>query len=655
MDLKISLIPERTEGCDVLSADPGQLTLRTISKNALVTLPALGADEIVSSQRLLSAAISFDSNEVQRFYVKFFDGNGNQRFQYDVMLMPTVKADFVFRLKYLDGNLLFLPMEPGTLKSMTSGSIRPDEIRQLKLAFCGEGVTYTIENLRFTDDEPPFRPAERVMCDGFGQWNAREWEGKTHSLDELRKTLDSELSEADGQPSDADKYGGDRRYRIAEPSDRFCCVRKDGKWWLATPDGNAFFSLGVFGVYPGEYGWIRGNEKYIGKLPPTDGEFSEAWTFAENEELYRRKFSGLFPADTRLYSFATANLIRVWGSDWRKNWTKLTAARMRRWSMNTLSMFSDREFIRESGIPYVIMLHRYPTTERRIYREFPDVFDPDYERASEVYASQLSEHAENPRFIGYFMNNEPTFAWHNSWALAEKVLEGGEKLHSHRVLVEWLRERYGTIGALNEAWQTSLAGFEALREPLLRAGELSDKARADLTDFSVILMRRYVEIPAKLCRKAAPKRLNLGMRFAGINQLVLGTIDLFDVYSFNHYSRDPSEMLRKVASNADMPILIGEFHFGATDAGLPSGGVVNASTQKGRSEAYRHYMTCAAAHPNCIGAHWFAWNDQPFWGRYDCENHGFGMVDICSRPYPLFTQTVREVNSGIIERRMENN
>ena len=69
--------------------------------------------------------------------------------------------------------------------------------------------------------------------------------------------------------------------------------------------------------------------------------------------------------------------------------------------------------------------------------------------------------------------------------------------------------------------------------------------------------------------------------------------------------------------------------------------------QKARGEAYERFVTHMAAHPNGVGAHYFAYNDQPLWGRYDGENYQFGMVDICNRAYQPFVAGIRRANERI--------
>ncbi len=638
----------------------------TLAGGQAVDLPPITRREGIGSAKLFTSVICLDSERSEKLTVTLHCGKGPdgnaRKFVYTIRMMPRLRVNLLFRLKYLDGELHFPPMEPGTLKSgITGRSLKPDDIGSVSLSLSAfqPGAKLTFENLRLTDEEPAPIPADRVLCDELGQWNEREWVGKTKSADELAAVLNAELADvsagrlAPERPYRADPYGGNADLPLTVPSDRFTTVKKDGKWWLADPAGNAFYSTGVFGVYPGEFGWVHGNEDWLA-LPPHDGSFAEAWEPAEDEELYRRKFHGLFDADTELCSFGTANLIRALGRDWREKWTKLTRARLDRMSVTTLSMFSDKQFIKDTGIPFVVMLERYPTTGLKLFREFPDVYDEAFERAAEVYASQLSAYAENPCFIGYFMNNEPTFMWAPEYTLAETTLEKDMTCASKRRLIVYLSERYGGISALNEAWRTEFPSFEALQAPVAGAHLFSERAAADLTAFSAELLRRWAGLPASLCRKAAPKRLNLGMRYASVTPLTLETLEYFDVYTFNCYGTDPGARIDRVtaalrAAKLDMPVMITEFHFGAYDAGLPAASLVPFETQEERCAAFRAYTEEVARHPNAVGAHWFAWNDQPLFGRYDCENFQFGYVDICNRVYPLFGKTAADVNGRVFE------
>jgi hypothetical protein len=72
------------------------------------------------------------------------------------------------------------------------------------------------------------------------------------------------------------------------------------------------------------------------------------------------------------------------------------------------------------------------------------------------------------------------------------------------------------------------------------------------------------------------------------------------------------------------PVLVGEWHFGALDAGLPGSGIGHLRNQSERAKAYRIYSA---------GVHWFTLYDQSAPGRFDGENYNIGFLDVCNRPY----------------------
>ena len=149
------------------------------------------------------------------------------------------------------------------------------------------------------------------------------------------------------------------------------------------------------------------------------------------------------------------------------------------------------------------------------------------------------------------------------------------------------------------------------------------------------MVGRYVRVPAEECRNAAPHHLNLGMRYAWISSdLLYEAADSFDVFTINSYSMaPPADVIAEVARRTRKPVLIGEFHFGALDRGLPATGLRGVASQEERGVAYRRYVEAAAANPDVVGAHYFILNDQELLGRFDGENFQIGFLDVCHRPY----------------------
>jgi len=294
-------------------------------------------------------------------------------------------------------------------------------------------------------------------------------------------------------------------------------------------------------------------------------------------------------------------------------------------------------------MPYVTSLPRFPKTEKSIFRDFPDVMSPEYAKDALVCAEGLRERRDDPLMIGYFLRNEPSWAFVDNLILADEVLRTGEDSCCRRELLSFLKQTYGTVGALNGAWDTEFADWTDLEAPIRKASDLSAAAEKDLRAFSRRLLKAYVEIPVKACRAVDPHHMILGMRWAWISDpdLVTGW-ELFDVFSINCYAVDPTPAIENAARlGVDLPIMIGEFHFGALDAGPSATGLEGVRTQKDRGLAYRYYCERVAAHPFGVGCHFFQCYDQFALGRFDGENYNIGLLDITSQPYPDMRDAVR--------------
>ena len=97
--------------------------------------------------------------------------------------------------------------------------------------------------------------------------------------------------------------------------------------------------------------------------------------------------------------------------------------------------------------------------------------------------------------------------------------------------------------------------------------------------------------------------------------------------------------------------MVGEWHFGALDAGLPSTGIGHVPSQVDRGKAYRVYLEDAAAKPWCVGVHYFTMYDQSAIGRFDGENYNIGFFDVCNRPYEDLAVAARRSHEGMYKLR----
>jgi len=90
-----------------------------------------------------------------------------------------------------------------------------------------------------------------------------------------------------------------------------------------------------------------------------------------------------------------------------------------------------------------------------------------------------------------------------------------------------------------------------------------------------------------------------------------------------------------------MPVMVGEWHFGALDAGLPASGIGHVRSQEDRGKAFRIYTEDAAVKPWCVGVHYFTLYDQSALGRFDGENYNIGFLDVCNREYQPLARAAR--------------
>ena len=196
---------------------------------------------------------------------------------------------------------------------------------------------------------------------------------------------------------------------------------------------------------------------------------------------------------------------------------------------------------------------------------------------------------------------------------------------------------------------SSFDSFDALRKPIGKCSEEYPGSFDDIRVYSRFLVREYIRIPSEACRKEDPNHLNLGLRWSKADNpdMMVGW-EYFDVFSINCYDFDPSTDMDFVKNaGVDLPILLGEYHCGALDRGLPATGLKGVKNQKERARMWRYYVEHAAAHPCGVGAHWFQYNDQFCLGRFDGENYQIGMVDVCMQPYPELLDAVKKSSEAL--------
>jgi hypothetical protein len=569
----------------------------------------------------------FSGEVLVRFFAK---GEEGHRLSVSLGLLPGLTTRLSLPLSVLDGQTIFLPRTPGRLKAVVAGRrLAPADIDRVELQLKETAGPQSLDLgiLWLLDGEPDHPLAAGPFVDTLGQWTAKDWPGKTRDEAQLKADLAAALEEARRAsfPEGWSRFGGTKEKTFSATG--FFRVEHDGtRWWLVDPQGYGFFSAGLDSVRPGETAAIvPGAEALFGPLPRRDGAFAAAYGDRSGR------------SNTQTFSFGLANLVRAFGPDWRARWTELTKGRLKAWRFNTVANWSDAELERASPpLPYVVPMPDYPSTAVLLYRDFPDVFAGEFRESARRWARHLEGYRRDQSLVGYFMRNEPLWAF-GANSVAAEMLEASPGTATRRELARWLRKRYGgDAAAWAKAWGLGLTSFDqVVTDVVPRAADRSPGARDDLWAFSREMVKAYVRIPAEECRKVDPYHLNLGMRYAWISSdLLYESAESFDVFTINAYRMvPPADVIAEIARRTEKPVMIGEFHFGALDRGLPSTGLKGVASQEERGVAYRRFVEAAAADPNVVGAHYFVLNDQEVLGRFDGENFQIGFVDVCHRPY----------------------
>lgn len=604
----------------------------------------------IAKVRWLTCDLISDHTTDLALNLEFHEPGSNRPFLCRFTLLPMTQARLRFNLEALAFNRWRYGREGGCLKP-TIGGWRVDPARVdrlvLRVLYKAPGPAHWwMTPLESRVTEPPLLESpvllQKPLLDPLGQATFRQWPGRTSSAEELTGRLRAQLESAPAEklPAPWTAWGGWRERRV-EATDFFRTHHDGARWWLVDPDGHYFWSAGIDCVTPNVQTTTQYLREALAWLPDETGEYADCFALEASADPSA-------PGERQFFDYLKANLIRAFGPAWYARWQTLAFAALRKFGFNTCGNWSDTEAARIARVPYAYPIPPLASADQkvpRIFRDFPDVFDPAFEEEAALFAAPLRKLANDPAMLGYFLMNEPMWGFARM-LVAEGVLRNAPACATRRAFRDWLGERYADDAALAAAWGIPVTLGEIAEGPWTRA--FPEAALGDLRSFSTILVRKLYDTLSAACRKVAPHHLNLGARFASApEEWIIDAMGAFDVFSINCYQTQADEKLGPVCERLGVPAIIGEWHFGAIDAGLPAPGIGHAADQAGRGQAYRYFVEQSAARPWCVGAHWFTLYDQSALGRADGENYNIGFLDVCHRPYDALASAARETHERL--------
>lgn len=423
-------------------------------------------------------------------------------------------------------------------------------------------------------------------------------------------------------PPTFDQYGGYVPLPVTNRSGFFRTVQVGGRWWLATPDGHAFFSLGINAV------------NAIGGLDQPDG------------------YAGYFNKQ-----YASLG-----------EWQQLTARRLLNWNFNTLGAWADPALTGRGLAETRILGLSDGADVPQVNPHFPDVFDPAYAAAVDKAArAAISPSDINNRWlIGYFSDNE--LWWYKDGfyvdqpnnSVVENYIQQAANKPGKLAWVASLEAKYPTVAELNRTWGTEYASFRDGANSVLAATSITVPAA---TDDKLAFLRqvsdRYFEITSSAIKERDPNHLILGSRFLPppiFRAVVEGATPYIDVFSVNMYNRNfanPAlELADTVGQWSGKPVIVSEFTARAQDSGMPNGfrapGPVTPS-QPARADAYRVFLYTLASRPFVVGLHWFPYVDD---SAHTGNSNNWGLVTVHDQPYSDLLSRMSATNRDLYSTRL---
>jgi len=549
---------------------------------------------------------------------------------------------------------------PTLLATTVEGALDRHQVRAIRLEVPSPQVAQTLlfGEVETAAGTTTLHDAYAGIVDRYGQFTRASWPEKIASDAALRAGVKAALPDRATGATDA--FGGRLGVHGLHPTGWFHTQKLDGSWYLVTPDGHAFFSLGVNAVTSdGGRSYVQGREFMFRDLPPDSGPWAAFHGSSDSRRAEQGASAGIGDNHGRWFDFYAANLYRVDGDDWLAAWRRRTLDRLQAWGFNTIGNWSDAALGQAHRLPYTRSIniagdYANVASGYDYWGRMPDPFDPRFVQATEAAVAKASAGVrDDPYLLGYFADNE--LAWAGSgpqgrWGLALGTLAGDAKSPAKQAFIAVLRTEYVSPETLGSAWGIALTSWEALNATGFRA-PLPDQAYPAIArDYSAWLRRyadTYFRVVAAAIQRHDPHHLFLGGRFAvSIPEAVAACAETCDVASFNVYADLPQHGFDAAAMGKfDKPVLISEFHVGSADRGPFGRGVVSVASEAQRGPAYARFVAAAADDRQIVGVHWFQYADQPVTGRLlDGENSHIGLVGITDIPFAGFVDAVRAAN-----------
>jgi len=430
--------------------------------------------------------------------------------------------------------------------------------------------------------------------------------------------------------SDYDKFGGWQG--LAFGGTGFFRVEKADRWWLVTPEGNAFLSLGVNHIHPDLLFQEYNREYWADQL-------------GYREVPYSHKGFEASPAYGK--------------------WLAMVEEDLGKWGFNTIGGLSMINRC-PTGIPYTMCV-RFVDNCHWMKAEdisFPDAFSQDFaNKCREIAKKQCAPRRDDPYLVGYFYSDTPILTCRGAhakegllyydnpreevltWPRAIAALPAGAP--GKQTYVEFMRGRYhGRIRDFNAVYGTSLKSFrELLSGSLPSSPARHEQAHSDEKAFLKEILEKLYRVLSGALREHDPNHLILGDRYNGNTELpdaametMASYCDVLSIQYYGHFDEQKAD-LDMAYGKTGKPVVLCDSCFSTPSEEMPNPFGRWVENQKQRAVAYEGYARGIFSQDCVVGWHWCGYVDR--WSASQGFRQHSGIKDAFGREYEVASAMAR--------------
>lgn len=429
--------------------------------------------------------------------------------------------------------------------------------------------------------------------------------------------------------SDRDRFGG-WRARMFKATGFFRTEHDGKRWWLVTPEGNAFLSFGINHYHAG---W---------------------WAQNYNRDHWTKTFGAKRP----------------WDNTWRNCFRKAALADIERLGLNTLGIHTDAQILTDppagAYIPYVrryepIVFSHYlkPPPERYV-----DIFAPAFEKQCATAAQEMAApYVEDPMLLGYCMADCPILTDGDVKSMGgttwPRILRNlGARAPGKQAYVAAMRKRYSDVATFNAHYTTAFATWDELAAAVnwrTTAAPVNKAESDDNEAFLLLCIDRYYSVAKAALHRVDPNHLFFGDKINAntdcLDSIIEVTSRHTDLVNYQYYARWPGQkaLLDRSTRRVNLPFLNGDSAYSVPGGMMPAPYGPHARDHAERAEWLREFCEGAFARTEFVGWHMCGiidtWKTMP--GK--AEHQHQGLMTVTGDFYPEMEQAVRYISSRLYD------